>query len=126
MHREPALFWIDDAQHLNKVATGGRLLDQIDSLKALADKSKVLHVLFGTYGMVKLVGLSPELGRRTVAIELRRYGSTNNDGKDSEDWENFQDALAAFQYHLPVDLPHDLMGSADYFFEQSLGCVGIL
>jgi hypothetical protein len=124
--RNPFGFLVDDAQHFTKVARGARLLDQIDSIKAVADRSKILHVLFGTYSMVKLVNLSPELARRTVPIELRRYGSTNNEGKHKQDWENFQDTLGAFQAHMPLKRPPDLLASADYFYEQSLGCVGIL
>jgi energy-coupling factor transporter ATP-binding protein EcfA2 len=119
--RNPIAFWIDDAQHLTKVSKGARLLDQIDSIKALSDATGVLHVLFGTYGMLNLLGLSAELLRRTIQIHLPRYQ------KDSKaDFQAFEDTLYTLQMSLPIEEQPDLLAHSNYFYAQSQGCIGIL
>lgn len=119
--RCPPAFTVDDAQHLTKVRKGSKLLDQIDSIKSLADATKVPHILFGTYSTLLLVALSPELMRRTVHTHLRRYHAEN-----TEDWEAFKDVLYALQQYIPIPNEPDLLSHADYFWEQSRGCIGIL
>lgn len=38
----------------------------------------------------------------------------------------FKSILFTFQRHLPLEQEPDLVGRWDYFYERSLGCVGIL
>jgi hypothetical protein len=43
IHRHPYAFFLDEAQHLKRVASGQRLLEQMDALKSLATMSKRHH-----------------------------------------------------------------------------------
>jgi energy-coupling factor transporter ATP-binding protein EcfA2 len=51
-HRRPAAVMIDEAQHLAKVVSGRRLLDQLDVIKSIANRTNTVHVLFGTYDLL--------------------------------------------------------------------------
>jgi hypothetical protein len=42
---------IDEAQHLMKVGTGAKLLDQLDWIKSMTNVTEVLHILLGTYDL---------------------------------------------------------------------------
>jgi len=120
-YRHPLAFLIEEAQHLKKIAGGRRLLDQMDALKSLSSLTGVLHVLIGTYELLGLANLSAQLNRRSIEIHFPRYHS-----EDPQDWLAFQSALLTFQRHLPLEKEPDLVGRSEYFYERSVGCIGIL
>jgi energy-coupling factor transporter ATP-binding protein EcfA2 len=120
-HRRPRAFLVDEAQHLKKIASGRRLLDQMDTLKSLANLSETVHVLLGTYDLLSFMDLSAQLSRRSVEIHFPRYHADR-----SEDFTEFRKLLRTFQRHLPVVEEPDLQSHADYFYEQCLGCTGMV
>lgn len=120
-HRRPAAILVDEAQHLKKVAGGRRLLDQMDTLKSLASTTGIVHVLLGTYELLSLSNLSAQLSRRSIEIHFPRYYPTQ-----AEELIAFKRVLLTFQRHLPLVEEPDLIGRYDYFYERSVGCVGIL
>jgi hypothetical protein len=119
--RVPQALWFDEGQHLIKVAGARGLLDQLDVLKSLANRSRIPTVLFGTYEMNVLLGLSPQLDRRIFRIHIPRYKAT-----DPVDIAAFQQVLFGLQKHLPFPEEPHLVEDWEYFFTRSLGCVGIL
>jgi hypothetical protein len=120
-YRRPAAVIVDEAQHLRKMASGRRLLDQMDTLKSLAGMSGAIHVLVGTYELLSLANLSAQLSRRSVDIHFGRYQADQ-----AEDWRAFQSVLLTFQRHLPLPTEPDLVGRAEYLYEHSVGCIGVL
>ncbi|MBK9121530.1 MAG: ATP-binding protein [Chloroflexi bacterium] len=119
--RQPQALWFDEGQHLIKVAGARGLLDQLDVLKSLANRSHIPTVLFGTYEMNVLLGLSPQLDRRIFRIHLPRYRAAH-----PTDVTAFQQVLFGLQKHLPFPEEPQLVEDWEYFFTGSLGCVGIL
>jgi hypothetical protein len=119
--RQPRALWFDEGQHLIKVAGARGLLDQLDAMKSLANRSHIPIVLFGTYEMNVLLGLSPQLDRRIFRIHIPRYQVT-----DPTDVTAFQQVLFGLQKHLPFPEEPHLVEDWVYFFAGSLGCVGIL
>jgi hypothetical protein len=113
--------FIDEAQHLAKMAAGRRLQDQLDCLKSLASLTRTIHVLVGTYELLAFRNLSAQLSRRSLDIHLRRYLADQPD-----DVIAFKNALMTFQKHLPLAEEPDLIARWDYFYERSIGCVGVL
>jgi hypothetical protein len=65
--------------------------------------------------------LNGQLSRRSVDIEFNRYLSDN-----SEHREAFINCLWTFQQHLPLPKTPELVNQWDYFYERSIGCVGVL
>jgi energy-coupling factor transporter ATP-binding protein EcfA2 len=120
-HRRPAAFIIDEAQHLQKIAGGRRLRDQMDAIKSLAERSGTVHVLIGTYELLNLTNLSDQLSRRSYPIPFSRYRAD-----EEADRKAFKGVIRTFQDHLPLPESPDLVGQWDYLYEYAAGCVGIL
>jgi len=120
-HRRPAAFIVDEAQHFKRIASGRRLLDQMDTLKSLATLSGTTHVLIGTYELLAFAHLSAQLDRRSCEIHFPRYHIDI-----PEEMLAFKRVLLTFQRHLPLTGEPDLVAQAEYFYERSLGCVGVL
>ncbi|WP_445633955.1 ORC1/DEAH AAA+ ATPase domain-containing protein [Nostoc sp. DSM 114161] len=121
IHRHPDVFFVDEAQHFGKMASGYKLQDQLDCLKSLANMTGILHCLLGTYELLTFRNLSGQLSRRSVDIHFRRYCADN-----PEDLKAFKKVLLTFQQKMPVAKTPDLVSNLEYFYERTLGCVGIL
>jgi hypothetical protein len=117
--RRPTAFLVDEAQHFKKVSSGRRLLDQMDTLKSLAQTTGTLHVLFGTYDLLALTNLSAQLGRRSREIHLPRYRLDH-----PEEHLVFRNVLSTFQQALPLPEAPDLVGQIEHCYAQCAGCVG--
>ncbi|PSB02347.1 ATP-binding protein [Merismopedia glauca] len=116
---------LDEAQHLMKIGSGrgaGKLLDQLDWIKSMTNVTGVLHVLIGTYELLNFRNLSGQASRRGLDLHFPRYLYQNE-----RDRQDFQAVLLAMLRQVPlnVDLP-ELMQHWLYFYERSLGCVGVL
>lgn len=120
-HRRPVAILIDEAQHLTKIASGRKLQDQLDCLKSLSNQTGILIVLLGTYELLIFRNMSAQLSRRSVDIHFQRYHADIED-----DINMFQSVLMTFQQHLPLKEEPNLIARWDYFYERSIGCVGIL
>jgi len=94
-HRRPAALLIDEAQHLAKMSSGRKLQDQLDSIKSLANMTKIPVVLIGTYELLSFRNLSAQLSRRSVDVHFRRYRADR-----SEELKAFKNVLWSFQNHL--------------------------
>jgi hypothetical protein len=120
-HRRPAAFIVDEAQHFKRIVGGRRLLDQMDTLKSLANLTGTTHVMIGTYELLGFAQLSAQLDRRSCEIHFPRYHIDI-----PEEMLAFKRVLLTFQCHLPLTGEPDLVSQADYFYECSVGCVGVL
>lgn len=120
-HRRPLAVLLDEAQHFGVMSSGRRLLDQLNIIKSLADESQVTHVLCGTYELIPFRNLNGQLSRRSIDIHFRRYHIDDETRR-----QEYINVLYTFQQHLPVLKPPDLVSRWDYFYERSLGCVGVL
>jgi hypothetical protein len=103
------------------MASGRKLQDQLDALKSLSNQTGPIIVLLGTYELLVFRNLSAQLSRRSIDIHFQRYNL------DSEETLHaFQSVLMTFQHHLPLHEQPDLLSRWEYFYERSIGCVGIL
>jgi hypothetical protein len=121
IHRRPAAFFIDEAQHLAKIQSGRKLQDQLDSIKSLASLGSTVHVLIGTYELLPFRNLSAQLSRRSLDVHFPRYHAER-----SEDFAAFRNAVFTLQRHLPLSGESDLLPHIEYCYERSIGCVGLV
>jgi hypothetical protein len=113
---------IDEAQHLMKVAGGAKLLDQLEWLKSMSNTMGVVHVLVGTYDLLDLRNLSSQAARRGHDIHFPRYQF-----QQEADQIAFQRTLRGLLEHVPLQMDlQDLMNHWYYFYERSIGCIGVL
>lgn len=119
--RRPVAVMIDEAQHLAKMASGRRLLDQLDVIKSLASQTRTVHVLFGTYDLLAFRNLNGQLSRRSVDIHFARYHAELADERQA-----FISIVCSFARQLPLPILPDLVSDWEFLFERSLGCVGVL
>ena len=119
--RRPAAVMIDEAQHLAKIASGRRLLDQLDVIKSLANRTQAVHVLFGTYDLLAFRNLNGQLSRRSLDVHFPRYRA-----ECAADRRDFISVLRSFAQQLPLSDPPDLANDWEFLYERSIGCVGVL
>jgi hypothetical protein len=119
-HRRLGAFIVDEAQHLKKMVNGRRLLDQMDTIKSLANMTGTVHVLVGTYELLDFACLSAQLSRRSIEIHFPRYRF------DGEDIQTFKNILLTFQRQLPLPEEPDLVASYEYLYAGCVGCIGVL
>lgn len=121
-HRHPPVVFVDEAQHLARIASGRRLSDQLDVIKSIANRTETVHVLLGTYELLPFRNLSAQLSRRSVDLHFERYRADS-----AEDLQVFRSVLLTFQKQLPfAKAETKLMPIWDFLYERSVGCVGIL
>ena len=119
--RRPIAVMIDEAQHLAKVASGRRLLDQLDVIKSVANQTRTVHVLFGTYDLLSFRNLNGQLSRRSIDIHFSRYHA-----ELAEQRQAFVNVVRSFTRQLPLPVLPDLVSEWQFLYERSLGCVGVL
>src|SRR5437016_9548549 len=119
--RRPAAVMIDEAQHLAKIASGRRLLDQLDVIKSIANRTQTVHVLYGTYDLLAFRNLNGQLSRRSMDVHFPRYRA-----EFADDRKAFIGVLRSFAQQLPLAEMPDLSNDWEFLYERSIGCVGVL
>ena len=119
--RRPATVMIDEAQHLAKIASGRRLLDQLDVIKSIANRTQTVHVLYGTYDLLAIPNLNGQLSRRSMDVHFPRYRA-----EIADDRKAFIGVLRSFAQQLPLAETPDLASDWEFLYERSIGCVGVL
>ncbi len=121
LRRVKAVF-VDEAQHLMYVDSPHRPAAQLDWLKALTNRTNVLHVLVGNFALYDFCHLNGQAARRMRDLHFPRYHLDTQ-----ADCEEFVRALRSFLERVPlaVDVP-GLLAEWRWFGEWSLGCIGVL
>jgi hypothetical protein len=112
---------VDEAQHMKQRASGRHLLDQMDTIKSIATLTRTLHVLIGNYELLDMSTVSGQLCWRSIDIEMPRY-HLNTQAQVAD----FQEVLRSLQSYMPLLKPPDLVSRYEYFWEKSVGCIGVL
>jgi hypothetical protein len=114
--------FVDEAQHLMSVDTPHKPTSQLDWLKALTNRTNVLHVLAGNFDLYDFCHLHGQAGRRMRDLYFPRYHFDN-----AAECEAFVGALRSLLERVPlhVDVP-GLLTHWRWFGEWSLGCIGVL
>jgi DNA polymerase III delta prime subunit len=113
---------LDEGQHLMQVTSGAKLLDQLDWIKSMTNVTGVVHVLVGTYDLLDFRNLNGQAARRGYDLHFPRYRLQSD-----ADRQAFQGALHSLLLQIPLALElQDLMNHWHYFYERSIGCVGVL
>ena len=113
---------LDEAQHLIGTSDGKQPKDQLNWIKSMTTETGVLHLLIGTYGLLPFCNLDGQMARRGLEIHFSRYHI-----EDASDCLAFCSACSSLLKQIPLAVDHDiLMQRWWYFFEGSVGCIGVL
>lgn len=121
-HRNVRVLLVDEAQHFQKMASGRRLRDQMDTLKSLAELRDVFIVLVGTYELIQMRELNGQLTRRCASLHFPRYRFD-----EPGEWAQFKNAVFSLAARLPRNgEEHRLGDHVDLLYRGSCGCFGVL
>ena len=120
-HRELVVFLTDEAQRFSKLASSSRQQVQMDALQSMASMTNTLHGLFGTYELLEFRNLSGQLSRRSIDIHFPRYQADSD-----SDLVEFQRVLKSFGEKMTLKDAPELEIHWEFFYERTIGCVGIL
>ena len=82
----------------------------------------VVHVLIGTYELLALRHLNGQAARRGLEIHFPRYQFQHE-----PDQRTFQGVLLTLLQQVPLEVNQEaLLQQWPYFYERSIGCVGVL
>jgi hypothetical protein len=113
---------LDEAQHLLKLASGVKMIDQLDWLKSMTNTTGVLHILTGTYELLPLRNLNGQAARRGLEIHFPRYQFQHE-----PDQLAFQRTLLTLLQQIPLKVEiKPLVDEWPYFYERCIGCIGVL
>jgi ABC-type taurine transport system ATPase subunit len=124
-HRKPKALIFDEAHHLLRLASSQSLVNQLEHLKYIADETRTLHILFGTYELTRLMDLSSALIRRREVVHFSRYVYDRENEEAS--LTEFAKVVAVFARDLEAVSDVDLLTEeVPYLYKGCLGCVGVL
>ncbi len=113
---------LDEAQHLIQSGDGKQPKDQLNWIKSMTTETGVLHILIGTYDLLPFCNLDGQMARRGSEFHFAPYHM-----EDETDCQAFRNAFSSLLKQIPLRVDHDgLLQRWWYFFEGSLGCIGIL
>lgn len=64
---------IDEAQHMLKLASGMKLIDQLNWGKSMTNTTSVLHILTGTYELLAMRRLNGQMARHGLELHFPSY-----------------------------------------------------
>lgn len=111
--------FVDEAQHLMYVNTPHKPTAQLDWLKALTNRTNILHVLVGNLDLYDFCHLNAQAARRMRDLPFSRYYLDNQ-----TECEEFVGALRLLLERVPLSV--DVLGLLSHwrwFGEWSLGCI---
>src|SRR5690348_15823495 len=103
-HRRPVAVMREEAQHLGTISSGRRPLDQLDVNKSIANRTRTVHVLFGTYDLLDLRNLDGQMSKRSIDVHLARYRADV-----PEERQIFINIVETFERELPFPEPSNLV-----------------
>lgn len=121
-HRSVRVLLVDEAQHFQKMASGRRLRDQMDTLKSLAELRDVFIVLVGTYELIQMRELNGQLTRRCASLHFPRYRCD-----EPGEWAQFKNAVHSLAARIQRNGEENRLGDhVDLLYKGSCGCFGVL
>lgn len=120
-YRKVRVLIVDEAHHIAKGTSAEGLKGMLEYIKSLANLTKKIIVLIGTYDLLSFRNLSGQLSRRSLDVHFPRYRL-----EDAEEYRIFFGIVKSFATKLPIPCSFQLEEKVEDLYVGSLGCVGIL
>lgn len=115
---------LDDAQHMvSSVGNKRNFQELLSWITSLSDATQTLYILAGTYDLLSSGPLNGQAARRSIALHLPRYQLQRQ-----EDCLEFQTTLFTLLKKIPLKVDAEALVKYrwTYFYERSIGCIGVL
>lgn len=125
-HRNTKLMVIDEASHLLISKNRSFFYQQFEMIKSLSQDFGIPLLLSGAYDLLDIRDFNGQLIRRTQVIHFPRYHWDEVADPQSPTGASFHHVIHTLFEKMPVEKEPGLEAHTDYFFLNSVGCIGIL
>lgn len=125
-HRKTKLMIIDEASHLLISKSRSFFYQQFEMIKSLSQDFGVPLLLSGAYDLLDIRDFNGQLIRRTKVIHFPRYRWEEVVDPRSAAGQSFHHVIHTLLEKMSVAKSDDLGNHVDYFYLNSLGCIGLL
>lgn len=118
--QRPIATLVDEAQSIGHCSSDERRMANLDVIKGLSNSGKTFYVLFATYEARNLLRCNAQLARRVRLIDFNRYDDSTDD--QAELLSVVEEICKEVGFRIQPAIKKNWL----YFYNNSLGCVGIL
>ncbi len=119
--RNTRVIIIDEAHHVALGRPAPIMIQQLEVLKSFATICNAHLILCGPYQLMSSISLNPQLTRRMTVVHFPCYKP------QGADRQRFYDALYSLANLMaPWSIELKLDADLDFFYQRSLGCIGLL
>jgi hypothetical protein len=119
-YRETSYLIVDEAHHLLRTPSQVRSAEVLDTLKCLGNSTGLVIILLGSYELLQSCFSSAHLNGRLTVIDFPPYTSSADSARELDR------IFVTLDEMLPFATGNSLLGSRDFIFSGSLGCLGLL
>lgn len=125
-HRKTKLMVIDEASHLLISKNRSFFYQQFEMIKSLSQDFGIPLLLSGAYDLLDIRDFNGQLIRRTKVIHFPRYHWHEVADPQTPNGASFHHVIHTLLEKMDMEKEAGLEARVDYFFLNSVGCVGIL
>jgi hypothetical protein len=119
-YRETSFLIVDEAHHLLRTPSQIRSAEVLDTLKCLGNSTGLVIILLGGYELLQSCFSSAHLNGRLTVIDFPPYTASADSSRELDR------IFVTLDEMLPFATGNSLLGSRDFIFSGSLGCLGLL
>lgn len=126
VHRKTKFLLLDEAGHLliTKTAIPARV--QFEIIKSIAQELHIPIILAGDYTLLRILELNGQLTRRTEVVHFSRYSINEVSDPENPYGKAFINSVFSLLEAMPIPKEDGLIEHMDYFYQNSLGTIGLL
>lgn len=125
-HRETKFLLLDEAGHLLLTKSSIPARVQFELIKSVAQELHIPIILAGDYALLRILELNGQLTRRTEVIHFSRYQVDELSNPESRHGISFRNSVFSLLEAMPVAKEDGLIEHMDYFYQFSIGNIGLL
>ncbi|MBX3648757.1 MAG: AAA family ATPase [Rhodocyclaceae bacterium] len=124
--RRTKFLLLDEAGHLLLTKSSLPARVQFELIKSVAQELHIPIILAGDYSLLRILELNGQLTRRTEVVHFSRYSVEEMSDPKSEAGQSFRNTVFSLLEALPLQRDDGLVEHMDYFYQFSIGNVGLL
>ena len=126
IHRRTKFLLLDEAGHLLLTKSSIPARVQFELIKSVAQELHIPIILAGDYALLPILDLNGQLTRRTEVIHFPRYQVDELSNPESPHGMSYRNSVFSLLEAMPVAKEDGLIEHIDYFYQFSIGNIGLL